>query len=264
MSAAPAAMPCGRCGRGLAESARFCRYCGCARGQAGTAPDTAPEPRPAEAPGAGGARGDFRLVIALFGAMFASSVLGAIARIWTGPVPVILGVTLSDAAMATGAALLLRRADMARLLRWRLPGAGGLARMAAAGLASVALTGCYFAVLRALHLDFISMTAPFRASHWGTAGMLLVTCALPAVFEELAFRGLIQGELDRLMGPAESLVVQAAMFSTAHFLPLSLPSHFILGLWFGYVRRCSGSLLPGIVLHGGWNAAMVLQEMSVW
>ena len=32
------------------------------------------------------------------------------------------------------------------------------------------------------------------------------------------------------------------------------PSHFLMGLCFGYMRRRSRSIYPGMALHAMWNA----------
>ena len=39
-------------------------------------------------------------------------------------------------------------------------------------------------------------------------------------------------------------------------------SHFLMGLCFGYMRRRSRSIYPGMLLHACWNALVVLQELT--
>jgi membrane protease YdiL (CAAX protease family) len=82
----------------------------------------------------------------------------------------------------------------------------------------------------------------------------LVDVAVVTPFaEELLFRGLVQPKLAQLIRPTEALIVQAALFSALHLSPVILVTHFAMGLALGWLRRRSGSLLPGIGLHGAWN-----------
>ena len=67
-------------------------------------------------------------------------------------------------------------------------------------------------------------------------------------------------QLDRVLAPREALVVQAVLFAALHFSPLSIPSHFVIGIVFGILRRKTGSLYPPIVLHALWNGAVLWQE----
>jgi membrane protease YdiL (CAAX protease family) len=55
--------------------------------------------------------------------------------------------------------------------------------------------------------------------------------------------------------------VQAALVSALHLSPVILVTHFAMGLAFGWVRRLSGSLFPGIMLHGAWNAWVVVSSI---
>lgn len=77
------------------------------------------------------------------------------------------------------------------------------------------------------------------------------------IFEELLFRGTIQGKLSQALSPTEALIVQAALFSALHLSPLILLTHFVMGLAFGWVRRRSRSLYPGMLLHAAWNGWVV-------
>lgn len=51
------------------------------------------------------------------------------------------------------------------------------------------------------------------------------------------------------------------MFSILHLSPIIFPSHFLMGLALGFLRMRSKSLYPGMLLHGGWNAWVVSQEL---
>lgn len=59
---------------------------------------------------------------------------------------------------------------------------------------------------------------------------------MPAVIEEIAFRGFIQSALERFVGAREAPFIQAALFSVLHLLPLMFIRHFLMGLCFGLMR----------------------------
>jgi len=44
--------------------------------------------------------------------------------------------------------------------------------------------------------------------------------------------------------------------------PLAFPSHFLMGLCFGYLRTRSRSLYPGMLLHAAWNAFVLMAEFQ--
>ena len=89
---------------------------------------------------------------------------------------------------------------------------------------------------------------------------LLVLCvaAVPAVCEELAFRGFILSGFRSLGGNWRAIIVTALLFGVAHgFLQQSINA-CLLGLVLGYLAVKSGSLLPGVVFHFLHNAMTVL------
>ena len=79
----------------------------------------------------------------------------------------------------------------------------------------------------------------------------------PAIFEELAFRGLLQGRLRALFGGHAGLVLTGVAFALAHGASLATPIHFSLGLYLGTLRERTGSLLPGMLFHALYNGGVV-------
>lgn len=77
---------------------------------------------------------------------------------------------------------------------------------------------------------------------------LVVVAFLPALTEEMFFRGLLQNTLARTIGSAPAVCVAALIFSLAHNdLSGALP-RFLLGCFLGYLLVRSGSLwLPTLV-----------------
>ncbi|MAG54934.1 MAG: hypothetical protein CMJ83_01455 [Planctomycetes bacterium] len=80
---------------------------------------------------------------------------------------------------------------------------------------------------------------------------------VPGIFEELAFRGLVQGRLNVLFGTKQSILVTGAAFALAHGMTLGLPIHIGLGWYLCWLRARCGSLLPGMMLHFLYNSTLV-------
>lgn len=93
-----------------------------------------------------------------------------------------------------------------------------------------------------------------EATHW----MLFALCVVPAVTEEVAFRGLVQRWVSDAVGEKRGLLVAAALFAALHLSLVSAPYLFVLGILLGVVRKWTGSLWPVIVLHFLHNVVAVL------
>jgi membrane protease YdiL (CAAX protease family) len=92
----------------------------------------------------------------------------------------------------------------------------------------------------------------------GPAMALFVVALCPGIFEELAFRGLLQGRLGALFGTTTALLVTGAAFAWAHGVTMGFPIHLGLGLYLCWLRARSQSLIPGMCLHALYNGTIVL------
>jgi len=122
----------------------------------------------------------------------------------------------------------------------------------------------YFSLVQQVGFPFMHMTSVFQKSGWPLGWILFFVSVMPGVMEELAFRGVIQSSLQNVVGEKEAWIIQAALFSALHLMPLIFFSHFLMGLCFGYVRSKSKSLYPGMVLHATWNALVVCNEFNLF
>ena len=93
---------------------------------------------------------------------------------------------------------------------------------------------------------------------------LFLVAVLPAVIEELLFRGILQNIFNSITGRiVRSIVLQALVFSVLHFSFYELPGIFMAGLAFGWLRAASGNTIYGMVAHFLFNAtAVVLHYFS--
>lgn len=93
---------------------------------------------------------------------------------------------------------------------------------------------------------------------------LLCLAAVPAICEELFFRGFLLSSLRSAWNsPMRALIFTSLLFAAAHVITdasLTLerfPGTLLLGLLLGVVRIESGSILPGIILHATNNALLL-------
>jgi ABC-2 type transport system permease protein/sodium transport system permease protein len=104
-------------------------------------------------------------------------------------------------------------------------------------------------------------------ARWRTLSpAILVLCLgiVPALFEELFFRGFLLGSLLRAMRPGNAILASAAFFGLFHLVDQQLVileraiSSTLLGLVLGWVAWRSGSVVPGMILHATHNGCLLL------
>jgi membrane protease YdiL (CAAX protease family) len=250
---------CAACGRKNRPEAKFCRQCGVPilrveAEDASTADEAAREPAPnsTSVPALDEQR-IFRELCWLCGVPIALSVVFSIfARVQgASALADVLATAAMSAIAGVGAAM---NADMVRAgLRWpKLR--DWLTTLLVALVLGPALVAAFFVLERLGFRLYTGYLTPFLVDRWPLwVGFVEIAVATP-IAEELLFRGVIQTKLEQLMTPRDALIVQAALFSATHLGPTILLTHFAMGLAFGFLRRRSGSVFPGMVLHGAWNA----------
>lgn len=85
----------------------------------------------------------------------------------------------------------------------------------------------------------------------------LALCAMPAIAEELLFRGAFQG-LMRPCGSAAAIFAPALLFGVLHLDLAQGLTAFACGVFLGWLAERSGSILPGMLLHLVNNALAFL------
>lgn len=89
--------------------------------------------------------------------------------------------------------------------------------------------------------------------------VLLLVAVLPAIAEELFFRGVLQRLFIQLFKrPWAGIVTVAVIFSAMHGQFLGFFPRFVLGIVLGALYWYSGSLWPGIAAHFIYNGSQVL------
>jgi membrane protease YdiL (CAAX protease family) len=198
-----------------------------------------------------------RLFVALLVLWIGGSVAVAVGA---RDVTVDLTMTALFAALALGCTI-AARAELRPLLRrtggWR----AGAAALIGFGFL-VAFGTLYFPAIRWLGFSILPMTPLYLDAGWPRWAPYLLVAVCPALFEELTFRGYVMARLDLILTPRETLLVQAALFSLLHLGVAIFPSHFVIGLVLGALRRRTRSLYPGMAVHLTWNAAVVWAELG--
>lgn len=100
-----------------------------------------------------------------------------------------------------------------------------------------------------------SRAAPFFAN-------AIVVCVLAPITEELTFRGL-GFSLLRPFGAAAAVLLTALAFGLAHGLVDAFPLLFAFGVALAYIRLRQDSVVPGILLHGLFNAIALAVAVSL-
>ena len=88
--------------------------------------------------------------------------------------------------------------------------------------------------------------------------VLLLVAVVPAICEELAFRGFILSGLRHMGHKWTAIVLSSIFFGVAHGLLQQSLAAIAVGVVIGYVVVQSGSLLPGVLFHLTHNALLIL------
>ena len=97
--------------------------------------------------------------------------------------------------------------------------------------------------------------------------LVLLIAVVPAVCEELAFRGFILSGFRHLGHKWRAIVFSAMLFGVTHGILQQSLIACLLGVVLGYLAVQSGSILPGMVFHAGpqyagmWPTAAITPEM---
>ena len=79
---------------------------------------------------------------------------------------------------------------------------------------------------------------------------ILSVCIIAPIFEEIFFRGAIEGYLLRKWeNPRWAILVSALIFGLIHMNPAQILFAFLFGIILGELYYRTGSLLPSIILH---------------
>jgi len=263
-SEAPVLANCSVCGAELRAGANFCTFCGKRTSAADPELPRAAEPMlPPTDPGSPSADRwqDLRVVGWLFGLLLLASLFWGIVYSIEPNGDFLPWMTLIDGLVIVGFAGYYRREIVPLILPSTFDLNAG-ARLAVAAIFQFAVLGAAFYLLEKTGIPFERITDEMKRHHYSLWQLLAFFSLAPAVLEEIAFRGIIFNRLNAVLGEREAWLVQAAFFSVLHLSPVIFVTHFVMGLIFGWLRMRTRSLLPGMMLHGLWNASVILLELQ--
>lgn len=199
--------------------------------------------------------------LALYFTLLGASVIGICGMAGGAPVVrVILAVTVVHSLIVLGFLLGPRRGDVfAAVIKPFHPGWLGGAILMAVGTFLAATASIAFQQ-RLFHIVEIKSGGDLFSAGYGWFAVISAICIQPAIFEELAFRGVILSALGKALAASEAVIVSALFFMTLHLTIGSFPHLFLIGLGLGYLRIRTGSLVPGMLMHFTHNLLCVLAE----
>lgn len=92
-----------------------------------------------------------------------------------------------------------------------------------------------------------------------TAGVILSVIILPALCEEILFRGVLLAEY-RAYGSANAIIITALFFSMMHFSFNNFIIYFFAGIVLGFAASVTRSLVASVIIHAGANAMALLSD----
>lgn len=93
--------------------------------------------------------------------------------------------------------------------------------------------------------------------------LLLAAAPVAGIIEEAAFRGYMQGPIERRSGLAIAILITGTMFAVAHldFTLILWPYYIAVAAIYGTVTYLTNSILPAIVLHAAGN---LYSNLDLW
>lgn len=138
-----------------------------------------------------------------------------------------------------------------------------------AALGFVGVSDSIHCLVQLLGLDRFSLTVPLLGkiieamARQSLPVAVLLVAVLPAIGEEVFFRGFIQTRLVQRWGTWRGIVVTAVLFGLLHGDPIHTPVTFLMGLVLGSVVEKTGSLWTSIVAHAFNNTLATLQAVGL-
>lgn len=81
------------------------------------------------------------------------------------------------------------------------------------------------------------------------AFVFFLVAVIPAVSEEVMFRGYVQKSFELKMKPVKAIMITAVFFGLYHFNPYGIIPLILLGVFFGYAAYKTNSIIVPMVLH---------------
>ncbi|MEO5999647.1 MAG: type II CAAX endopeptidase family protein [Chitinophagaceae bacterium] len=100
----------------------------------------------------------------------------------------------------------------------------------------------------------------FRHLPYPRLGMILLVALLPAIFEELAYRGVILQSLFKIANERQAIFIAAFLFAVIHMSFISFFWLLPFAIWLGNIRWKEQTIWYGVLIHFCFNATACLFE----
>jgi len=105
------------------------------------------------------------------------------------------------------------------------------------------------------HAEFQPSIVDLSSENLGT--LMVTSVLLPALVEELLFRGLVQSEYEKY-GTTIGVVLTSLIFAVFHTSPAQIPALFVAGACYGVMTLIFRSVWPAVIAHAVNNCVAVL------
>lgn len=137
--------------------------------------------------------------------------------------------------------------------------------VAASGLVLVACLNAFlmrFEFFRSSGQEHGRVLVETMKSLGGVGTAIAFMAILPAVCEEVLFRGIVLSGLRRDLGRWAGIASCGALFGVAHQVPVAIVSVGAFGILLSWMALRSGSLLVTVVTHATWNACLIAASLD--
>ena len=212
-----------------------------------------------------------RKVFYLFGAVF-SFILGVTQSIWLGRflpqtnMGLYTYVGLQELLIIGIPAffLIIRRKNYYKPL-FKKPDAWsiGLVSLAAVSfsLAAILISVIWIVLLQGLGINLpLPNNLPKADGLFELAMAMFLAAIVPAVSEEMMFRGILQTFLKNRLSQSKANILSASIFALLHFSVHGFAALFVIGLFLSMIVNRYQSLWLAIVFHGLYNAVVIVLQ----
>lgn len=101
-------------------------------------------------------------------------------------------------------------------------------------------------------------TEAYLRQPFGAVALLVLVTAVAPLMEEFLFRGWMQRGLERRLPAWGAIAVTAFVFAAVHAQLFGFPLRFGFAIASGYAAWATRSIWPSVVLHGAYNASLIV------
>jgi len=131
-------------------------------------------------------------------------------------------------------------------------------------IGAIILSGIYtYYAVKFMPTDELIKSFDYIFSQTTLTQQIIIMAAVPAVIEELFFRGVILSSLMKKTNIVIAVLISSLLFSFMHFSLIKIFPTFLLGGVFAYVVYKTNSIIPAMVLHFANNSMSIIAQNAL-